>query len=100
MDKILNLISIATKAGKVKTGEFLTTKTLQEGDSHLVVIAADTSEKSTKRLVGISENYGCKAIVYGTKEELGKFTGKKEKSVIAITDKGLALAIIKKYENK
>ncbi len=96
MDKILNLISIATKAGKVKTGEFLTTKTLQEGIGQLVIIAADTSEKSTKRLMGISENYGCKALVYGKKEELGKFTGKTEKSVIVITDKGLADAIIKK----
>ena len=100
MDKILNLISIATKAGKVKTGEFLTTKTLQEGLGHLVVIAEDTSEKSTKRLMGISENYGCQSIIYGTKEELGKFTGKKEKSVIIITDKGLADAILKKIDNK
>ena len=100
MDKILNLISIATKAGKVKTGEFLTTKTLQEGLGHLVIIATDTSEKSTKRLMGISENYECKSIVYGTKEELGKFTGKKEKSVIVITDKGFSDAILKKIENK
>ena len=100
MDKILNLISLATKAGKVKTGEFLTTKTLQEGYGYLVVIATDTSEKSTKRLMGIAENYECKSIVYGTKQELGKFTGKKEKSVIVLTDKGLADAIIKKQENK
>jgi len=100
MDKILNLISIATKAGKVKTGEFLTTKALQLGECYLVVIATDTSEKSTKRLMGISENYGCEAIVYATKEELGKYTGKKEKSVIAITDKGLAQAITKKYQDK
>lgn len=100
MDKVLNLISIATKAGKVKTGEFLTTKTLQEGLAYLVIIATDTSEKSTKRLIGISENYGCRAVVYGTKETLGKFTGKKEKSVIAICDKGLSDAIIKKIENK
>lgn len=100
MDKILNLISIATKAGKVKTGEFLTTKTLQEGLGYLVVIATDTSEKSTKRLEGISENYECKSIIYGTKKELGKFTGKNEKSVIVICDKGLADAILKKTENK
>ncbi len=100
MDKILNLISLATKAGKVKTGEFLTTKTLQEGYGWLVVIATDTSEKSTRRLQGISENYECKAIVYGTKADLGKYTGKTEKSVICITDKGFADAILKKIDNK
>ncbi len=100
MDKVLNLISLATKAGKVKTGEFLTTKTLQEGLGYLVVIATDTSEKSTKRLMGISQNYECRAVVYGTKEELGKFTGKKEKSVVVITDKGFSDAILKKIENK
>ncbi len=100
MDKVLNLISLATKAGKVKTGEFLTTKTLQEGAGYLVIIASDTSEKSTKRLMGISENYECKAVVYGTKQELGKFTGKTEKSVIVITDEGFSSAVLKKIENK
>lgn len=100
MDKILNLISIATKAGKVKTGEFLTTKTLQEGMGYLVIIATDTSEKSTYRLRGISENYECKSIVYGTKAELGRFTGKDSKSVICITDEGFAGAILKKLDNK
>ena len=81
-DKILNLISIATKAGKVKTGEFLTTKTLQEGYGDLVIIATDTSEKSTRRLTGIAENYECKSVIYGTKADLGRYTGKTEKSVI------------------
>lgn len=100
MDKILNLISLATKAGKVKTGEFLTTKTLQEGYGRLVIIATDTSEKSTKRLTGISENYECKSIIYATKEELGHYTGKDSKSVICITDKGFADAILKKLDNK
>lgn len=100
MDKVLNLISIATKAGKVKTGEFLTTKTLQEGLGYLVIIATDTSEKSTKRLMGISENYECKSVIYGTKEELGRFTGKTEKSVIVITDEGLAKALLNKIDNK
>jgi len=100
MDKVLNLISIAKKAGKVETGEFLTTKTLQEGRAYLVIIAKDTSEKSTKRLTGISENYECKSVIYGTKEELGRFTGKTEKSVIAITDEGLSNAILKKIEDK
>lgn len=100
MDKILNLISIATKAGKVKTGEFLTTKTLQEGYGDLVIIATDTSEKSTRRLTGIAENYECKSVIYGTKADLGRYTGKTEKSVICITDKGLADAILKKLDNK
>lgn len=100
MDKILNLISIATKAGKVKTGEFLTTKALQEGMGYLVIIATDTSDRSTYRLQGISENYECKSIVYGTKADLGKFCGKDSKSVICITDEGIAEAILKKLDNK
>lgn len=100
MDKALNLISLATKANRVKTGEFLTTKTLQEGLAYLVIIASDTSEKSTKRLLGIAKTYECPTLVYGSKEELGKFTGKKEKSVITITDKGFADAITKIVQNK
>ena len=49
MERILSFIGIAQKAGKVKTGEYLTMKALKEFEACLVIIAEDTSEKATER---------------------------------------------------
>ncbi len=95
MDKALNLISLAQKAGKIKTGEYLTTKAVKEGTACLVIIAEDTSEKSTKRIESLCDLFETKHCVYGNKEKLGHFTGNRDKSVICITDEGFARAFLK-----
>lgn len=100
MDKALNLISLAQKAGKVKTGEYLTTKAVKEGAAFLVIIAEDTSEKSTLRIKSLCDLFETKHCVYGNKESLGHFTGNRDKSVICITDEGFATALLKLLETK
>ena len=95
MDKALNLISLAQKAGKVKTGEYLTTKAVKEGKTFLVVIAEDTSDKATERLESLCEVFEVLSCVYGDKEKLGHFTGNRDKSVICITDEGFSKALLK-----
>ena len=98
MNKGLNLISLAQKAGKVRAGEYLTMKALKEGKARLVVIAADTSEKSKARIMKACDAYGCKAVVFGLKTELGHFTGAQNKSVISLTDEGFSNALLKQLE--
>jgi len=99
LNHILSFISLAQKAGKVQAGEFLTMKALKEGNAWLVVIAADTSEKAQARIKRSCEFFECDAAVYGTKAELGHFTGNREKSVICITDEGFAASLKKKIES-
>ena len=36
MNRALSMISLATKAGKTKSGEFMTEKEVKEGRAHLV----------------------------------------------------------------
>ena len=100
LDKALNLISLAQKAGKIKTGEYLTTKAVKEGFACLVIIAEDTSEKSTARIKNLCEMFDTKHCVYGNKESLGHFTGNRDKSVICITDDGFSKAFLKLLETK
>ncbi len=95
MDRILNFISIAQKAGKVQAGEYLTMKALKEGTAYLVIIAEDTSEKARARLKRAGESFLCDTAVYGTKASLGRFTGNREKSVICITDEGFSASLKK-----
>lgn len=98
MERILSFIGIAQKAGKVKTGEYLTMKALKEFEACLVIIAEDTSEKATARISFACENLECDVRVFGTKESLGHYTGNREKSVICITDEGFAKALIQKID--
>ena len=45
-DKVLSLISLATKAGRCASGEFLTESETKSGRAGLVVVAEDASGPS------------------------------------------------------
>ena len=51
MNRALSMISLATKAGKTKSGEFMTEKEVKEGRAHLVIVADDASD-NTKKYIG------------------------------------------------
>ena len=46
MNRALSMISLATKAGKTKSGEFMTEKEVKEGRAHLVIVADDASDNT------------------------------------------------------
>ena len=49
MNRALSMISLATKAGKTKSGEFMTEKEVKEGRAHLVIVADDASDNTKKK---------------------------------------------------
>lgn len=97
-DKALNLISIAAKAGKIASGGFLCEKALQEGTASLVLIAEDASANTCKRFIDKCTYYDVPYKVIGDKELLGHRIGKEFRTVLAITDEGLANQIALKLE--
>jgi len=100
LDKILNLISLAQKAGKVRAGEYLTEKAVKEGMAHLVIIASDTSQKAQERIKRMCDAFDTNNIVYADKKQLGHFTGNREKSVVCVIDEGFSKAILKQKETE
>ena len=96
LNKSLSLLSLATKAGKTKSGEFLTEKAVKEGDAYLVIVAADASDNTRKRFQNMCDFYKCELLIYGTKEELGKAIGKEFRASVAVLDENFATAIVKK----
>ena len=64
-DRILSLLSLATKAGKTVGGEMLVEKAVKEGKASLVIISSEASGNTRK-------------------EELGHFTGKKFRASVAV----------------
>ena len=47
-NKILSLVGLAMKAGKVVSGEFSTEKAVKEGKASLVIVAEDASGNTKK----------------------------------------------------
>ena len=94
-DRILSIISLATKAGKTVSGEFSVEKAVKEGKAKLVVVSAEASDNTKKMFKNMCEFYKVPAYFYGTKEDLGHFMGKEFRASMAVTDEGLAKAVEK-----
>lgn len=92
--KILSLFGLATRAGKIASGEFQTETAIKSGTTFLVVIAKDASDNTKKLFQDKSSFYKIPIIFFGTKEELGHAIGKEYRASLAILDKGFAETII------
>lgn len=92
--KILSLFGLATRAGKIASGEFQTETAVKSGTAFLVVIAKDASDNTKKLFQDKCSFYKIPIIFLRTKEELGHAIGKEYRASLAILDKGFAEAII------
>ncbi len=91
--KILQLIGLATRAGKVKSGEFSAEKSVKSGRARLVIVAEDASENTRKMFENMCRYYHVQVYFFGSKEELGKAMGKAMRASLAVEDQNLAQAI-------
>lgn len=97
-DKVLNLIGLAQKAGKVVSGQFMTEKAVKTGEAALVVLAQDASENTKKKFSNMCEFYEVPLRIHAAKDYLGHAMGKELRASLAVTDEGLAQAIMKKMD--
>lgn len=98
IDNVLRMVGIATKAGKVASGEFMTENAVKSGIASLVIVAEDASENTKKKFQNMCEFYETPIRIYGIKDDLGHAMGKEFRASLAITDEGLAKAILKKMD--
>ena len=95
-NKVLSLLGLATRAGKIKSGSFLTEQAVKAGKAYLVLIAGDASENTKKLFRNMCSFYHTPFQVYGSKEALGRAIGKTYRASLAVTDQNFAKAIAKK----
>ena len=96
--KLLSLISLAKKAGKVVSGEFATEKEIKTGKAWLAIIADDASDNTKKKFRNMCEFYKVPFYIYGNKDILGHTIGKEFRASLAILDEGFAKGIRKHLE--
>lgn len=97
MNKLLNLIGLAKKAGKIEAGEEPTGAAARAKQARLLLIAADAADNTRRRAMHFGEAGECICLVLPeTKGDLGHALGRTSCAVLAVTDIGFAEAIAKK----
>ena len=93
--KVINLIGLATKAGKTVSGEFSTEKAVKSKKAYLVMVSKEASDNTKKMFTNMCTYYKVPICYFGKKDELGHAMGKEMRASLAVVDKSFAEAIVK-----
>ena len=96
MDKALNYLSLARKAGRVELGEEPVGAAARAKKARLILVASDAGDHSWRRAKSFvaGTDQVCVRAPY-TKDELGQATGRTSLAIGAFTDPSMALAFLK-----
>lgn len=92
--KVISLLSMARRAGKVCSGEAQVEALLKKKKGNLLLIAEDSPGANTK-FSQWAEDINIPVLIEGSKQELGLAIGLSPRSIVLIMDRGFAEAIIK-----
>ena len=96
MDKALNYLSLARKAGRIELGEEPVGAAARAKKARLILVASDAGDHSWRRaksFVAGTEQL-CMKVPF-TKDQLGEAIGRTSLAMAAFTDPALALAFVK-----
>lgn len=96
--KVLSLIGLSMKAGKIASGEFATEKAVKTGEARLVIAAEEASDNTKKKFRNMCEYYHVPYYEFGKKAELGMAMGKEYRASLAVTDENLGSALEKQLK--
>lgn len=86
----MSRLGLATRAGKLVSGEEVVMKAIRSGDAKLVLLAEDAADNTRKKIQDKCNSYRVPLLVGFTRFELGAAVGKPERVLFAITDRGFA----------
>ncbi len=95
MDKCLNLLSLARKAGVAELGEEPVGAAARALHAHLIIVASDASDHTWRRAKSFAAGTDQQCIrVNYSKDALGMAIGRQELGIAAIVDAGMALSFV------
>jgi len=96
MDRNLQLLGIARKAGLIAVGSEAVATATRKAKARLVLSASDSSEGALRRALSGAKTSGVVHVtVPYTKFELGQITGRGSPGTVAVLDAGLAAGFLK-----
>lgn len=98
MNKELNLLGLATRAGKVINGEPLTLDGIKRKSVKLVYLASDAGNSTKKRIRDKTTTQSIPLIEDYTNHELSQSTGAYNRVVLGVTDDGFKKKLLELNE--
>lgn len=93
-EKIYSYLGLATRAGKIVSGDDSTLLELKRGNVKLVIVATDASNNTKKLFKDKSSYRNISYVYFSTKLQLGLSIGKAPRAVVGVKDEGFANKII------
>jgi ribosomal protein L7Ae-like RNA K-turn-binding protein len=94
-NKVLGLLGIATKAGKITCGTDAVLEEIKKKKAKIVLVAEDASNRTKENFQHLCENENIPIAIFGNIEDVSKAIGKQNKAVVCIKDKNLSEEIYK-----
>lgn len=96
VDKVLNYLALARKAGLAELGEEPVGAAARAEKAHVILVAGDASDHTWRRAKSFAAGTDQQCLrLTCTKEEMGFAIGRTSLAIAAITDAELALALAK-----
>ncbi|MBS4189272.1 YlxQ family RNA-binding protein [Bacillus sp. FJAT-49705] len=86
----MSLLGLANRARKITSGEELTIKEIRNGKAKLILLSADASVNTTKKVTNKCKSYEVPYKLVENRELLGHAIGKDARVVVAVLDDGFA----------
>ncbi|MHC8518886.1 YlxQ-related RNA-binding protein [Weissella confusa] len=96
--KLLNLLGLARRAGKLVTGEDMVLGAIRNGKASLVFFANDGGASSMKKFTDKTNSYNVPFTTALTRQELADATGL-ARTVLAVADRGFTKKMREYLEN-
>ena len=97
MERILSMLGLAHKAGRVEIGEEPVGSAARAKKARIILVASDAATGSVRRAMSFANTGSCLCLVIpATKNELGRALGRTSCAMAAVTDIGFADAVAKK----
>jgi ribosomal protein L7Ae-like RNA K-turn-binding protein len=88
--KLLSLLSLSQKAGKLISGESQCERSLRAGTAKLLIVCEDASDNTKSKFNKKTFYYKTPFYIILTKDELNNAIGKQNRATIAVADNGFA----------
>ena len=92
--RLLSMLALARKAGKITRGEEGCEKAIRSGDALLVFVSRDASDNTKKKFGNKSKFYEVPIYSLFSKEEINRHMGLANCATFVVTDQNFATKII------
>ena len=80
-NRVLGLIGLSAKAGKVECGADAVEECIKRGKAKLVIVSEDAADRTKENFEFLSKQQRVNFVVYANKDELSKAIGKENKVI-------------------